>query len=391
MDYDSVKVRITPMTMSWRVRPNALPSTPWTSKTQTFNTFEKMEGMTHRLPLNTAADDGGPWKLLRTRDIPTFAVWDKGESFQTFQGQFTVGGITGSYGDGVPFMANPPVAPTDSEVNASGTTAISRVAPTNPAYAGSTFLGETITGGLPMVTGAALVKERARRVRSAGGEYLNVEFGWLPLLRDVQAFARTVQDSHRIISEYRKGSDTKIRRGYHFPTEETTLWAPRNFFPSPTDFPFFGSGDYLQSKSYRAWFSGAFRYHIPVPVTTMDKFQDWMSMTDHLLGVKVTPETVWNIAPWSWAADWFANTGDIMTNISNLGKDGLVMQYGYSMMERVLRSESKARFDGILTKRTQETVHKRRMPATPYGFGVNLSTLSPKQVAIIAALGLSRS
>jgi hypothetical protein len=123
----------------------------------------------------------------------------------------------------------------------------------------------------------------------------------------------------------------------------------------------------------------------------MDKFQDWMSMTDHLLGVKVTPETVWNIAPWSWAADWFANTGDIMTNISNLGKDGLVMQYGYSMMERVLRSESKARFDGILTKRTQETVHKRRMPATPYGFGVNLSTLSPKQVAIIAALGLSRS
>jgi len=148
------------------------------------------------------------------------------------------------------------------------------------------------------------------------------------------------------------------------------------------------------------WFRGAFRYYIPTGPTLLDKFSGWMSQADHLLGVKLTPEVLWNIGPWSWAVDWFTNTGDIMKNISNLGKDGLVMQYGYSMATRSYIRKYEATFNtrGIYdpplyrtTTRETSLVIKQRRPATPYGFGTNLSTLSPKQIAIMTALGLSKT
>jgi len=120
-------------------------------------------------------------------------------------------------------------------------------------------------------------------------------------------------------------------------------------------------------------------------------------MSDHLLGWKVTPETLWNIAPWSWAVDWFTNTGDVMTNISNLGKDGLVLQYGYSMSHRLREARGVGVFrergssNDITLSRTWLSEWKQRMPATPYGFGVDLGGLTPKQIAIVAALGLSKT
>jgi hypothetical protein len=147
----------------------------------------------------------------------------------------------------------------------------------------------------------------------------------------------------------------------------------------------------------RSWFRGAFRYHIPVSDTTIAKFREWVSMSDHLLGWKVTPETLWNIAPWSWAADWFANTGDILANVSNLGKDGLVMQYGYSMSHRFRETRASAQYSvdqqpGTITlSRHILDEWKQRMPSTPYGFGVDLNALSGRQVAILAALGLSKA
>jgi hypothetical protein len=194
------------------------------------------------------------------------------------------------------------------------------------------------------------------------------------------------------LDQYRKDSGNKIRRGYHFPTENDTRESSQGFFPVPSSFPFFGSGRLLETSESASWFKGAFKYHVPVADDTFGKFQNWLSMADHLLGVKPSPEVVWNIAPWSWAVDWFTNTGDIMTNISNLGKDGLVMQYGYSMMSRVTTWDAIATYDGAATaRRRRQLVYKKRLPATPFGFGVDLSTLSPKQVAIMAALGLSKT
>jgi hypothetical protein len=121
----------------------------------------------------------------------------------------------------------------------------------------------------------------------------------------------------------------------------------------------------------------------------------WQSQASKILGVRLTPDTVWNLNPWTWAADWFANTGDLMTNVSNLGTDGLVLQYGYQMAEETLLTSKAAAFEGSdgIYSTSRDITHKRckRIAAKPYGFDAELNTLTSRQLAIIAALGLSQA
>jgi hypothetical protein len=135
------------------------------------------------------------------------------------------------------------------------------------------------------------------------------------------------------------------------------------------------------------WFAGAFRYHVPVGDSVWDKILEAESLANKLLGLRLTPEVVWNLTPWSWAADWFSNSGDVLHNISSLGQDGLLMQYGYIMRE------SKYKETVTCTSRPSVTTTRekfcRRLPANPYGFGLNDTDLSGIQKAIIAAVGLS--
>jgi hypothetical protein len=123
--------------------------------------------------------------------------------------------------------------------------------------------------------------------------------------------------------------------------------------------------------------------------------QYWHSEASKILGTRLTPDTVWNLNPWTWAADWFANTGDLMTNVSNLDTDGLVLQYGYimdeesSIMHRIASLHLDAPYVSPSTVRDTEYKRCKRLPANPYGFTATLSTLTARQLAIIAALGLS--
>lgn len=354
-----------------------------------YTSSEYMPLSINHMPINTDGDDGGAWFLSRIQDLPTFGTFEGVKNSLLIDGEVTV-----QKPPAYIYQDAPSVAST-SELDSFGSTAIARSAPTNPAFDLSTSLGELVSDGLPSVVGAQSLRERAKVARSAGGEYLNVQFGWLPLLSDLRSFAKTVKNSHQIMDQYRRDSDIKIRRAYDGPTYELTKFGEYgNMYTVPVNT--YGPGFVEETIRRRQWFRGAFKYHIPVADDTIGKFQQWVSMSDHLLGWKVTPETVWNIAPWSWAADWFTNTGDIMANISNLGRDGLVMQYGYSMAERSRRIRMAADFYaryGQHVHVTRDIIHeyKQRRPATPYGFGVNLSTLSPKQVAVIAALGLSRT
>jgi hypothetical protein len=111
-----------------------------------------------------------------------------------------------------------------------------------------------------------------------------------------------------------------------------------------------------------------------------------------------SPETVWELTPWSWAIDWFTNTGDIMKNVHGFLTDGLVMPYAYIMEESSIEREytltgvAYRSYPGMQSFRQsfKETI-KQRHTATPFGFGFDLSTLNSRQVAIATALGLSKT
>lgn len=392
-------VRSWTVQQNYRTRNNINYGWPsYREVTLNYTSSEQMFSINH-YPLNTSGDDGGPWSLTRSLNEPTFGYFDGNAGKLYFDGQFCVQKpSTAQYMGGVTGLS-------DAALDAFGTTAIARTAPTNPAFDMSTFLGETLSDGFPSLAGLQLWKERTQAARSAtrrsnyasaaGGEYLNQQFGWAPLISDIRGFAKAVKNSNEILHQYRKDSDRKIRRGYDgTPDEETRFVQYPNMGTVPVYFT--GPGYVYERKSVKRWFRGAFRYHIPVADDTLGKFQKWVSLSDHLLGWKVTPETVWNVAPWSWALDWFANTGDIMTNVSNLGRDGLVLQYGYSMATSTKETRMYGTFSaryGQVASASQYwlTEYKQRRPATPYGFGVDLHGLSPRQIAITAALGLNRT
>jgi hypothetical protein len=116
-----------------------------------------------------------------------------------------------------------------------------------------------------------------------------------------------------------------------------------------------------------------------------------------LFGLELSPDTLWNAAPWTWAIDWVSNTGDVISNISDWATDGLVMKWGYVMEHTISKLtytfDRKPRiygFDGYASPLVVFVELKRRKRATPFGFGMSWNSFSPRQLAIAAALGLSK-
>lgn len=301
------------------------------------------------------------------------------------------------------------ISPSETtELNALGTTAIARTMPTNPSSAVLNFAGELYRDGIPSMVGSGLLKSRLKDYRELGSEYLNVEFGWKPFVSDLTSIFSSVQDSERILAQARHDSGQLIHRRYDFPSTNTTVIDPPVANSSP--FPggsttgekdFFGGsyprGDLLVSTttSVDTWFEGAFVFYYPVGDSQLDKIRQHAFEANKLLGLRLTPEVLWNYTPWTWLADWVGNTGDIVHNISQLGQDGLALKYGYMMRHKkmtrtaVLRL-NKPRIDGTSEFSLSYTVEsKARLKATPYGFGLSWDGFSPRQWAILGAIGLS--
>jgi len=301
----------------------------------------------------------------------------------------------------------------DARLLALGSTAISRCKPTNSVASLSTALGELRRDGIPKLIGAHTWEEKALNLKSAGGEYLNVVFGWEPLIADVKDMAYAIRNSDKILKQYQRDAGRLVRRRYEFPMERSV--GPINDYGSGW-YPYFPEGYNLSQGAYdhypftagegrltsqliqerHQWFSGAFTYYIPSGTTAMGKLGELSAKAGKLLGLELSPEVFWELTPWSWAVDWFSNTGDIISNVSSFITDGLVLRYGYIMEHSVSREiytlENVPLNGRPHTTFTLEKIHevKKRKRATPFGFGVDEANLSGRQLSILAALGITR-
>lgn len=294
-----------------------------------------------------------------------------------------------------------PVPPTaDSiELNAAGATAISRVIPTNPLTGLATTLAELKREGIPHLVGADLLRQRALRARNAGSEYLNVEFGWRPLVNDVLSLATSITDSDDLIQKYVRESGKRLHRGYTYPTDvSSSTVTETGKYPQPAIkvgyWTSTGTLTTVTTTTVKRWFKGCFTYHLAPPGSVKRAEQ----IAAKRFGHRITPEVLWNLAPWTWAADWVGNIGDVLHNVSAFSQDGLVMPYGYMMKETSIRksvtfSGATMKYGGrkVSCSQTFTTTRKQRAKATPYGFGLNPASFSGRQWAILGALGLARS
>jgi hypothetical protein len=116
-----------------------------------------------------------------------------------------------------------------------------------------------------------------------------------------------------------------------------------------------------------------------------------------LLGARLTPTALWNLAPWSWLVDWFSNASEVLQNFDAWMIDSQVLCYAY-IMEHTLSTYTYTHignhsFHDASVRAPQVTLvseTKTRQRATPYGFGLTWDGLSNLQKSILGALGLTR-
>jgi len=370
----------------------------------------------HKLP-NGKWDGGGPFNTVRVqREFPVTPLSWRGT------GGFSALGFKAAIGTPMTEVQLPGEYQNNSvakfksghlsSLDADGATAIANVAPTNPNAELGTALAEMHREGIPSLPGVQTWRKRTEIARAAASEFLNAEFGWLPLVHDVTSVADSVRHSRDILKQYQRDSGNNVRREFSFPISNSET-VTKSFKAKPTTlvgstnpgFPGFlnentgfGSMECTQTIKItsRKWFSGCFTYYLPSSGDSLDNLHRQAAEADKLFGITLTPDVLWELTPWSWAVDWFSNTGDVIHNVTALSSQGLVMRYGYMMREDVIkithafggiRDKTNASW-GAIPPSTYIMSSKRRVAANPFGFGVSSDGLSPTQVAIAAALGI---
>lgn len=295
----------------------------------------------------------------------------------------------------------------DTHLDKYGAEAIAIVDPTNSNAATGVALGEILHDRRISLPGISAWKKRTEVAKAAGSEYLAAQFGWLPLVSDMKDTAQSIRDGNRIMENYNAAAGTYVHREFAFDdiVEESEFVGSQLRHASYSGA---GGGSFgaLHSglnavinthvkKVTKRWFSGAFTY-ANADRSTIQKCLGIGAETDKLFGLTLTPDVVWELTPWSWAIDWFSNAGPVLSNVTSFGLAGLVMRYGYMMEETTIvttYSMSRSGLNGDPGPPPSSSVistTKRRRPANPFGFGVGWEGLSPTQLAITAALGITR-
>ncbi len=288
------------------------------------------------------------------------------------------------------------------DLRAAGLKLMLRAIPTTPAYSLATSLGELFSERkLFSIPGKSTLESQPQ------GDWLNLQFGVLPVISDVQNAMEAHKQSEKIVSQYMRDANKVVRRRREFPeTVETSVEIRTGAQASLLDgiqrsstlavaLSQNGTLHIRTRTSRRIWFSGAFTHYLPPQA---GEWYRTMVKMNALYGVIPTPETLWQLTPFSWLSDWFTNTQDVIRGIFMAGTDGSVLVRGYVMCHSVIDTEYTWTGDlmingswkrSVLTWSLIEEI-KQRERTDSYGVDWSGVDLSAKQLSILAALGLTK-
>lgn len=254
-----------------------------------------------------------------------------------------------------------------------------------------------------------------RAARASGEEYLNFVFGWKPFVQDLQAFYTLCKGIDASIQKLVDENRKNIRRRTSFGTSTVVVPSVAGAGHGSWNQPMVSCGGYsvppsgtgvtsvsrVTKTTTRTWFVAGYRYHIPNTTSWLWKGRAVAA----LFGAFPTPELLWNVTPWTWLIDWFEDVGSLAGYFSPTAVDALVTRYAFTMRTTRIVEECVAntRLDpaatsnrqwsgcaGVLRTLRTRVTKQRGTGWAPFGTSQNLPSLNAKQVAILAALGLSR-
>lgn len=290
-----------------------------------------------------------------------------------------------------------------------GTDGIARALPGVPPVSVFQFLGE-LREGLPKIPGTNLISGKQlkkdfhwdnilrkgwkTRVSDLGGEYLNVAFGLLPFAADIIGLIDLARNYESIRDSLQHELTTATRRHRFIGTNTSVTSTAKQSYGWPV-MPAQYNGLFTTTVTTKQdfWVDSAFDYR---PVLTslegaLKRLNDFTRGWD----VLPTPANLWELVPYSWLVDWLVNFGSVFKNLSYLSTNGVALRYAYAMAKTTVTTRYE--WLGVAQHYPASSVVelkaevRQRARSTPYGFGFSYATLSSRQLAILAALGISRS
>lgn len=257
-----------------------------------------------------------------------------------------------------------------------------------------------------------LVEDMSDVPKAVADNFLNHHFGWAPFIKDLTKTIELLFVQLDVVKQISRDNGNWIRRGRSMSKTEVTTTISSGYaggLPWRNEFDLmcnninpsqYSPYSWLQKQTIRSslWAKGEFSYYRPeFDLTRFDYLSSFNRVRRMLTihGLRVNPSTLWQVTPWSWLIDWFTGFGAWLARVQNIQDDGIVAKFLYLMrkVEKTTTHEVTVNWkDGPQTFSWSDSFDsKQREEANnPFGFTLPAGGLSAKQLAILAALGLSR-
>jgi len=253
-----------------------------------------------------------------------------------------------------------------------------------------------------------LRKDVRKEFFQAADEYLNLQFGWRPFVKDVNALCEVIVNFDRHVETTTRNNGRWLKREFHEDVVQSNdVLTFQGGFADSRISPILGE-DYLvpwthnfyvtRQRMSRTWYAGSFRYYRPEfdsSLGSADVRLKEVRQALSLLGGNITPTLLYKVTPWTWMVDWFANVGDNVQRIDDELSGGVAARYFYLMREafdRFVFGANSQDYSGnnIGVEAFREMRVKRRVESSdPFSFSLVPTSFDGFKLAILAALGIS--
>lgn len=274
--------------------------------------------------------------------------------------------------------------------------------PTKPLVGISQTLAELKREGLPRTR--SLSSFSTWSPRKGGEDYLTWQFGFRPVIQDIYALATSIDTADKQWRKFVKGAEKLQRRHFEFPVETSTKTevvanAGSSYPVLPTTIASGQASTLYRTRTTvtKRRFSAAYAYTLPRgSESTHAKVRKVLQIKQQY-GLNVDPSLLWELTPWSWLIDWFLPVGNFIQATSSLILGNTALPWAYMSEHTVVTDVYErpgvafAGYSGKIPPLTVVSDYKRRIEASPFGFGVkSWKDLSPLQLSILAAIGVTR-
>lgn len=251
--------------------------------------------------------------------------------------------------------------------------------------------------------------------RVGAEEYLNAQFGWKSFFNDIRRNLQVILDHDKILAQL--VDESQRLRGIDTTHRHTEGWVFRDRTSSSTSstlasgltptlnssyYPDLTSGRQTisTSTSIDYWFSAKWRYVIEATLLNQGEAiiipDDVRYRLERIIhSDRMNPAIFWDVMPWTWLIGWASNVSSNLHNLVDPLLPEQAAEYAFIMgrheeTQIVTGSQTFVFGQAISRSTTRTTTWQMRKTASPFGFGIQFAGLSSSQLAILAALGISR-